>query len=299
MEKRIRCRMANYPGMYSSREKDVNNNGDAVAWVCEEECYTVLWHKSGEIESLKSEIDEPLNDFIKDLGFNAFNDRIHINDSGQLAGTVVYKPYDQYEGSRATIAWTWDKKSKLKILVEPNIRPRGQAYGISNSGVVYGSYHHDDHVNEAATYWDKHGEMQQFKFPQFPYGTVATGMNNSGVLVGVESLMYSSPWKIDTKSGKRLHIEDTGGVARPTKVLDNGYIAGSTQSDLNSQLSPILWDSKGNVYYLNDYLDDESYSLGGWIGINNSLLMGSALVNKNTDWYEDGALYQITVVSPE
>lgn len=287
-----------------SHPRDVNNNGSATARVCSaHDCYSVIWHQNGSIQSLKAEIDEPITEFleINELGYNPVQEEIHISEKEALAGTTVYTTMS---GMRGTLAWTWDKKAKLKILEQGTENTQSEAQGINNPGIVVGSTIESSSGVETATYWDKNGKKQiiNLSSADYPAGTLALGLNNSGLVAGVDSFTYGNPWRFDINDQKRLPMENSPlGDARPTAVLQNDFIAGSVESVGESGLflRPTLWDSKGRIYDLNDSFEDDKYELMGWYGINTSLLMATPLRSKETDYYDGAALYQLIVVTPE
>ena len=119
-------------------------------------------------------------------------------------------------------------------------------------------------------------------------------------MTGVDRMSYASPWRYNINSKQRLPMEESPyGGTRTTHVLENDYIAGATSSSFDSGdlfLRPVLWDSKGNIYDLNDEFNDPENYLAGWFGINTSLLMATSLRPKSGGYYEGAAVYQLVVV---
>ncbi|MCG9681738.1 hypothetical protein L1D31_04065 [Vibrio sp. Isolate23] len=289
----------------SSDPKDINNNGDATAKVCDaNSCYSAIWTNKGDIQSLQDEVDLPIQQFIEENELGSAQqmgqDNININENGQLVGTAVFPGP---AGERATLAWRWDKKSGLEILENASENVISEATDNNNKGTVVGSSYSDEINNETATYWDKKGQKNQIILEQsdYPWGTLATAVNNSGLIAGVDRVSYASPWRYSINSQQRLPMEEsTYGGTRATHVLENDYIAGATSSNFPGGddlfLRPVLWDSKGNIYDLNDEFNDPENYLAGWFGINTSLLMATSLRPKSGGYYEGAAVYQLVVV---
>ncbi|MCG9680168.1 hypothetical protein [Vibrio sp. Isolate24] len=289
----------------SSDPKDINNNGDATAKVCDaNSCYSAIWTNKGDIQSLQDEVDLPIQQFIEENELGSAQqmgqDNININENGQLVGTAVFPGP---AGERATLAWRWDKKSGLEILENASENVISEATDNNNKGTVVGSSYSDEINNETATYWDKKGQKNQIILEQsdYPWGTLATAVNNSGLIAGVDRVSYASPWRYSINSQQRLPMEEsTYGGTRTTHVLENDYIAGATSSNFPDGddlfLRPVLWDSKGNIYDLNDEFNDPENYLAGWFGINTSLLMATPLRPKSGGYYEGAAVYQLVVV---
>jgi len=289
----------------SSDPKDINNNGDATAKVCDaNSCYSAIWTNKGDIQSLQDEVDLPIQQFIEENELGSAQqmgqDNININENGQLVGTAVFPGP---AGERATLAWRWDKKSGLEILENASENVISEATDNNNKGTVVGSSYSDEINNETATYWDKKGQKNQIILEQsdYPWGTLATAVNNSGLIAGVDRVSYASPWRYSINSQQRLPMEEsTYGGTRATHVLENDYIAGATSSNFPDGddlfLRPVLWDSKGNIYDLNDEFNDPENYLAGWFGINTSLLMATSLRPKSGGYYEGAAVYQLVVV---
>ncbi|MCG9596312.1 hypothetical protein L1D15_06170 [Vibrio sp. Isolate25] len=289
----------------SSDPKDINNNGDATAKVCDaNSCYSAIWTNKGDIQSLQDEVDLPIQQFIEENELGSAQqmgqDNININENGQLVGTAVFPGP---AGERATLAWRWDKKSGLEILENASENVISEATDNNNKGTVVGSSYSDEINNETATYWDKKGQKNQIILEQsdYPWGTLATAVNNSGLIAGVDRVSYASPWRYSISSQQRLPMEEsTYGGTRTTHVLENDYIAGATSSNFPDGddlfLRPVLWDSKGNIYDLNDEFNDPENYLAGWFGINTSLLMATPLRPKSGGYYEGAAVYQLVVV---
>ncbi|MCC2521546.1 hypothetical protein [Vibrio coralliilyticus] len=288
----------------SSDPLDINNNGDATAKVCDSNsCYSAIWTNKGEVQSLQNEVDIPLQEFIEENKLGSAEqmaqDTISINESGQLVGAAVFPGM---AGERATLAWRWDKKSGLDILESKSENVISEATDNNNKGFAVGSSHGDEINNETATYWDKKGKKTQVILDQtdYPWGTLATAANNSGLMTGVDRMSYASPWRYNINSRQRLPMEESPyGGTRTTHVLENDYIAGATSSSFDSGdlfLRPVLWDSKGNIYDLNDEFNDPENYLAGWFGINTSLLMATSLRPKSGGYYDGAAVYQLVVV---
>lgn len=287
-----------------SEPLDINNSGDATAKVCDSNtCYSAIWTKKGEVQSLQDEVDTPIQKFIEEneLGMadQMIQESISINESGKIAGTSVFP---NMVGARSTLAWRWDEKSGLEILESTSDNSMSEATDLNNKSLVVGSSHGNEINNETATYWDKKGKRTQVILDQtdYPWGTLATAANNSGLMTGVDRMSYASPWRYNINSKQRLPMEESPyGGTRTTHVLENDYIAGATSSSFDSGdlfLRPVLWDSKGNIYDLNDEFNDPENYLAGWFGINTSLLMATSLRPKSGGYYEGAAIYQLVVV---
>jgi hypothetical protein len=301
-----------FEGVKTSELWSVNDFGDAVGSTCTSaSCATTLWKADNSILLLEDEVDAKISEYISEnnLGSNPSNHAYDINNLGVVAG---FSNYFMDNGARGTLAWKWSQADGLVLLPgggERNLISGGEekANGLERASslndeqiVVGGSFDYPPSSGEFATYWDEANQRHKIPVPTnlYPYGAVAMGVNNDQVVVGVEPMNYRSPWRysIVDNEFEQLPEPTTGKGGSISKITAGGLIFGINIVEQQGYLQnlPIIWDTEGELYQINDYYNSPLHIISGTnSSLNNHRLLVSTLQEKNGGSYIGSAVFRI------
>ncbi|ARC92603.1 hypothetical protein B6A42_11645 [Vibrio coralliilyticus] len=293
------------PNLTQSELYAVNDKGDAVGQACftDSGCQTVFWKKDGELVKLNQEIDKRIDKFLSknQLGSNPSNYPQDVNVHSEVFGMTNFFTNN---GARGTLAWIWSKDEGLTILSREASEPEGyerasagNVHGISVGG-AYDEYLPD---GEFASYWDTANTHHKLDVPQalYPYGSVAKGINNAGDVVGVDAIMYTTPWilNINEPASFTQLTESPYGPTGINLITESGMILGTAKQDMSSyyKYRPQIWDTEGNLYDINEYYQADSHNIGSNIniGLNHHMLLVAPKQEIGGSSYIGAAVFRI------
>jgi hypothetical protein len=287
----------------SSEVFHVNDSGAAAAHTCGlSSCDTVIWHADNSITNLKSEVDDAIRKYLRvhDLGTDPSIYASYIDNKEKLTGMVNFYRNDQ---SKGTLGWTWEKNEGLTILEGDENITQGLEAAIEANDKGYSvglSFYENIADGMFAALWNKKGDLTELPIPKslYPYGVAATSINDKGIIVGLDQGFTQPAWTFDSKKGTFSQLEwAEGGSNEPIKITESGYVFGDIYTSAGGGVSteePVIWDPKGNLYYLNDYFSEDGLILGSWGNLNSDLLLVHTRKGDESSLdYRGGAVYQL------
>ncbi len=258
-------------------------------------------------------------------GLNDFGQAVGISDTaktdpyGESWSCGAFLPASHQGHTCVGFLWQWGSMTALPTLGGNNgfatsINNRGQAVGWAENTV------HDPTCVapqvlqfEAVVWGPKPGQMQQLT----PYGTdpdgSATGINDSGQVVGISGICQnavgnqSATHALLWQNGTPINLGNLGGTAwnTPMAINDNGLIVGFSdltgdQGGANPNFHAFSWTRPGPMQDLGTLSGD---AISEALGVNQQAQIvgvsyASGFSNPRAFVYEDGAMTDLNTLAP-
>jgi uncharacterized membrane protein len=225
---------------------DINELGDSVGQInrTDNSVVPALWRADGTLVELG------LPDWLPYDYARAFA----LNDNGAVVGNAsLLRQEDDGKWHEYNDPFIWTEADGFQRL--PHIgdaRHLTEPFAINNAGYVVG--HSVDAGEDRLVMWSPDRTIEDLGNLPGQSGGIATAINDSGVVVGVNG-DDAFVW---TRADGMRRLADFGYDGNATKVTSDGWVMGSAELAPYED-TPVVWDPQGRIYDVYGMVDPQVF----------------------------------------